>query len=164
MTTDHSLSTSFQRDGIWHLQHIKSKRLTFRQPLFSEMEFGICSTFVSESGLQFVNEFSARWNLTFATHSLLKADHSLSTSFQRDGTWHLQHIRQWKRITVCQGVFSEMEPDICSTFVTESGSQFVNEFSARWNLTSATHSFVKADHNLSTSFQRAGTWHLQHIR
>ena len=48
-------------------------------------EFGICSTFVSERGSQFVNEFSARWNLTCAAHSLMKADHSLSTSFQGDG-------------------------------------------------------------------------------
>ena len=33
------------------------------------MELDICSTVVSESGSQFVNEFSARWNLTFAAHS-----------------------------------------------------------------------------------------------
>ena len=46
-----------------------------------------------------------------------------------------------------------MEPDICSTFVSESGSPLVNEFSARWNLTFATHLLAKADHNLSTNFQ-----------
>ena len=54
----------------------------------------MCSTFDTESGSQFVNEFAARWNLTFAAHSLLKADHGLQTSSQRDATLHLQHIQR----------------------------------------------------------------------
>ena len=124
------------------------------------MELDICSTFVNESGTLIVNKFSTRWNLTFATHLLMKADHNLSTNFQRHGTWHLKHIRWRKRLTICQRVFNEMEPDICSTFVNESGSQFVNEFSARWNLTFAAHLLVKAEHSLSSyQNQLLMAWH-----
>ena len=54
--------------------------------------------FVNESGSQFVNEFSAGWNLTIAAHALLKADHSLSTSFRTQlfMAWHnMAWLTEW---------------------------------------------------------------------
>ena len=107
---------------------------------------------------------SHSWWLTFVPMLLMFA---VTWTFNQqpnqalhERTWHMQQIRKWKRITIWRRVFSQVEPDSCNAFVKESDSQFVNEFSARGNLTFAAHSLVTADHNLSTSFQRDGTWHL----